>query len=88
MRHDDRIRLAKTAPPDGMYPGAARMWRRLAPLVDATGLVIRPVHAVFAFRALCENVAVHRAAGLPVNDEAGWLRTFGLTVQDVERALR
>ncbi|MGC3997491.1 MAG: hypothetical protein QM767_08345 [Anaeromyxobacter sp.] len=87
MSHADRVRLADTPPPADLPADIARVWCRLAPLVDAGGVTVLRRHVPFAYRALAESVALHARHRKPLTNDIVWLRTFGITAQQVAAVL-
>ncbi len=90
MSLDHRVRLTETPPPSDLPADVQNVWRKLAPLVDRSGVVVLPRHIEFGYRSLCQAVALYRRIRAASRDlaegflrEVPWLRIFGLSARQV-----
>ncbi len=87
MSDDAPIRVSDTVPPPDLPADVQNVWRRLAPLVDRSGVVVLPRHIPFAYRAMCELVALYRMFRVTLTDEIPWFKVFGITARQVARVV-
>jgi len=85
MSNRTPIRVTDTTPPADLSPDVAEVWRKLAPLVDQGTAVVLPHHLTFAYRALCERVALNRRFRVRITDAIPWFKPFGITARQVAR---